>query len=132
MTSVVPAVVPEGAAADGVDDDDEDEEDNVDDSYALPVLLEGGHNAGLARLAAVAERRGGVVPGVAVRVRRVRGCLGPVRAAHVREAAAGWGLAASRLHEQEELMMSLLKTEFMSSDTKLLLTTHDDMTGSVT
>lgn len=107
MTSVVPAVVPEGAAADGVDDDDEDEEDDVDDSHALPVLLEGGHHAGLARLAAVAERRGGVVPGAAVRVRRVRGRLGPVRGAHVGEAAAGGGLAAARLHEQEEELMSL-------------------------
>ena len=65
---VVPAVVPEGAAADGVDDDDEDEEDDADDGDALPVPLERGHHAGLARLAVVAECR--VAPGLAVRVRR--------------------------------------------------------------
>lgn len=67
---IVPAVVPEGAAADGVDNDDEDEEDDADDGGALPVLLQRGNDAGLARTAAVAERRRVVAPRVAVRVRR--------------------------------------------------------------
>ena len=99
---VVPAVVPERAAADGVDDDDEDEEDDVDDGDALPVALEGGHHAGLAGLAVVAERL--VAPGAAVRVRRRadRGGLGPVRAVHVGEVAAGGGLAAAGLHERQQ------------------------------
>jgi len=103
---VVPAVVPEGAAADGVDDDDEDEEDDVDDGDALPVALEGGHHAGLAGLAVVAERL--VAPGAAVRVRRRAGGgrrLGPLRAGHVGEVAARGGLAAPGLHNK--LVVSL-------------------------
>jgi hypothetical protein len=100
MVGVVPAVVPEGAAADGVDNDDEDEEDDVDDGDALPVPLEGGHHAGLARLAVVAEVRGAAVPGLAVRVRRVGGGGRPLRAADVGVAAAGGGLAAPRLQQR--------------------------------
>lgn len=98
---VVSAVVPEGAAADGVDDDDEDEEDDADDGDALPVPLERGHHAGLARLAVVAERRGVVAPGLAVRVSRVGGHRRPVRAADVGVAAAGGGLAAARLQGED-------------------------------
>jgi len=96
---VVPAVVPEGAAADGVDDDDEDEEDDADDGDALPVPLHRGHHAGLARLAVVAERR--VAPGLAVRVRRRVGGRRPVGAADVGVAADGGGLAAARLQREK-------------------------------
>jgi hypothetical protein len=100
--AVVPPVVPERAAAEGVDDDDEDEEDDADDGDALPVPLQGRHRAGLARLAVVAQLRAVVDPRVAVRVRRVGGHLRPVRAADVEEvAAAGW-LAASGLHADEK------------------------------
>lgn len=93
---MVPAVVPEGAAADGVDDDDEDEEDDVDDGGALPVALQRGHHAGLARLAAVAERPV-VGPRLAVRVRSGGGAA-PLRAVDVVEAAADRRLAAAGLH----------------------------------
>jgi hypothetical protein len=100
--AVVPAVVPEGAAADGVDDDDEDEEDDVDDGDALPVRLQRGHNAGLARVAAVAERGSVVAPGAAVRVRRVVRGARPLRAVDEAEAAAGRGLAAAGLRTHGE------------------------------
>lgn len=103
--AVVPPVVPERAAAEGVDDDDEDEEDDADDGDALPVPLQGRHRAGLARLAVVAELRAVVAPRFAVRVRE-RGRRGrrrrrPVRAADVVEVAAGGRLAASGLHADD-------------------------------
>ena len=101
---MVAAVVPEGAAADGVDDDDEDEEDDVDDGGALPVALEGGHHAGLARLAAVAERPV-VGPRAAVGLRRLGGA-GPLRAVDVGEAAADRRLAAAGLRAGKDEMVS--------------------------
>lgn len=65
---VVPPVVPEGAAADGVDDDEEDEEDDVEDGDLLPLVLDVGNDAGLAGAAVVAEGRLIVVPRLAVGV----------------------------------------------------------------
>ena len=102
---MVAAVVPEGAAADGVDNDDEDEEDDVDDGGALPVALEGGHHAGLARLAAVAERPVVVGPRAAVGLRRL-GRAAPLRAVDVGEAAADRRLAAAGLRAGKDEMVS--------------------------
>ena len=101
VDTVAPAVL-ERAAPDGVDDDDEGEEDDVDAGHALPVPLERGHHAGLARPAAVADLVGVVAPLVAVRVggaqpRR----LAPPRAAAVREVAARGRLAAAGLDRGE-------------------------------
>lgn len=96
---VVTAVVPEGAAADGVDDDEEDEEDDVDGGHLLPVSLQIGQHPGLARLAVVAEHRLVVAPSVAVLVGvgAVIRRLIPHRRAPVGEVAGRWWLAATRL-----------------------------------
>jgi hypothetical protein len=116
---VVPAVVPERAAANGVDDDDEDEEDDADDGDALPVPLQGGHHAGLARLAVVAEVRGGVAPGLTVRVRRVGGGGCPACSSDVGVAAAGGGLAAARLRRKNRRCESSLMKQKVIETTML-------------
>jgi len=67
----VPPVVPKHAASEGVDDDEERDERSVDDGNLLPAVLEVTQDAGLARLAGVAELRLVVGPGVTVRVGRV-------------------------------------------------------------
>ena len=101
VSVVVPAAVPEGAAADGVNDDDEGEDDNVNNGSPLPVPLERVHHAGLAQLAPVAEVVLVVAPCAAVQVDRRGACrrlrLGPLRAAGVREVAARGRLAAPGL-----------------------------------
>ncbi|CAL1358588.1 unnamed protein product [Linum trigynum] len=65
---VVPPVVPESTAPDGVDDDEEDEEDDVDYGHTLPVALEVVEKTGLARVAVEAEYIRLVVPSGAVGV----------------------------------------------------------------
>lgn len=98
----MPPVVPKHAAPKGVDDDEENDERRIDDGNLLPAVLEVTQDAGLARLAAVAELRLVVRPGVAVRVGRVAGArgLGPVGLVQVCEVAFSWGLAASRLQNK--------------------------------
>jgi hypothetical protein len=95
----VPSVVPKHAAPEGVDDDKEHDERRIDDGNLLPAVLEVPQDAGLARLAAVAELGLVVRPGIAVRVGRIAGArgLGPIGLVQVCEVAFSWGLAASRL-----------------------------------
>ena len=51
----MPPVVPKHAAPKGVDDDEEHDERSIDNGNLLPAVLEVPQNAGLARLAAIAE-----------------------------------------------------------------------------
>ncbi len=62
IVAIVSPVVPEGTAADGVDDDEEYEEHNVHHRYFLPFTPDVVQQAGLARLAVETQHAGIVVP----------------------------------------------------------------------
>lgn len=64
----MPPVVPERAAAEGVDDEEERDEGGVGEGDLLPAAPQVAKNTGLAGLAAVAELRLVIRPRVAVRV----------------------------------------------------------------
>jgi len=85
---IIPAVIPESATPDRVYDHNENQKDDVENGNLLPVRLEIGNHAGLARLAVIAERRVGVAPCCTV---RIAGCsrrvLRPVDRAYVCEPA---------------------------------------------
>jgi hypothetical protein len=93
------ASVPEGAASAGADADERDEEEDHEHGDLVPVLAHVLHDAGLARVALVAEDVGGVVPLVAVVVLRPHG--------HAFAVLAGcrW-LAATRLRTQDMMVQS--------------------------
>ena len=106
----MPPVVPKHAAPKGVDDDEEHDERSIDNGNLLPAVLEVPQNAGLARLAAIAELGLVVRPGIAVRVGRIAGASGlrPIGLVQVCEVAFSWGLAASRLQiEVEQVQFTL-------------------------
>jgi hypothetical protein len=90
------AGVPEGAAAAGADADEGDEHDDVEHGDLVPVLAHLLHDAGLARVALVAEDARGVVPAVAVLVLRPDGHAPAVLARRRRLAAAGLQGAQTR------------------------------------
>jgi hypothetical protein len=90
--------VPEGAAADDVDEDERDGGDEQRDVGLAPLLAQAAEHAGLAGGAAVAELGGVVAPGRAVSVRRRVRRARPRRRAHVRVPAHRRRLAAAGLH----------------------------------
>lgn len=94
------AVVPESAAADGVDDDDEDDDGDVDESQHPPLSPYVVQHCLLTRVAIHAQLFLPIAPCFAIRVgyfwTRFRRC--PVGRVVELEPAVGWWLATTRLY----------------------------------